>query len=86
MFYTKTNKKYLDYFTLFIIPLLFITILIHEYQVFSLSLHFLITLGVIKERKEIKKILKIYSPLVISILLVLIFLETRHNLKVLVRF
>ena len=33
----------------------------------------MITLGVIKERKEIKKILKIYSPLVISILLVLIF-------------
>ena len=69
----KNKEKYLDYFTLFIIPLLFITILIHEYQVFSLSLHFLITLGVIKERKEIKKILKIYSPLVISILLVLIF-------------
>ena len=61
------------YVNLLILPLLFITILIHEYQVFSLSLHFLITLGVIKERKEIKKILKIYSPLVISILLVLIF-------------
>ena len=77
----KNKKKYLDYCILFIIPLLFITILIHEYQVFSLSLHFLITLGAIKERKEIKKILKIYSPLVISILLVLIFFGNETQFK-----
>ncbi len=70
----KNNKdKYLEYLRFILIPILFIVILTHEYQVFSLSLHILISIGIIENKKEIKKIGLIYSPLLISILLVILF-------------
>jgi len=74
-FIYKNNdrKRYFQYLRFFIIPLLFITILVHEYQVFSLSLHFLISLGSIKEKKEINKIFKNYIPLVIPVIFILFF-------------
>ncbi len=70
----KNNKEnYFKYLNFLIIPLLFITILIHEYQVFALSLHFLISLGAIKEKKEIRKIIKSYLTLILPIILILFF-------------
>jgi hypothetical protein len=74
-FYIINNdkNKYFTYLKLCIIPLLFISILIHEYQVFSLSLHFLITLGTIKTKDEIIKVIKYYLALIVPILLVIIF-------------
>ena len=57
-----------------IIPILFIVILTHEYQVFSLSLHFLISMGVTKKKEDLKKIIIYYLPLIIPVLLVAIFM------------
>ena len=48
-------------------------ILIHEYQVFALSLHFLISLGSVQGKKGFKKLLKFYYPLIIPIFLIIIF-------------
>ena len=47
----KNKEKYLEFLKFLIIPILFIVILTHEYQVFSLSLHFLISMGVTKKKK-----------------------------------
>jgi hypothetical protein len=69
----KDKNKYLKCLKILIIPLLLFSILIHEYQVFSVSLHFLITLSVVKTKDEIKKILKYYLFPIIPILLVIIF-------------
>jgi len=69
----KQNKKYLDYLKFLIIPFLFIIILTHEYQVFSIAIHFLISMGINKNKKAFKDITKIYLPLIIPIFLVIIF-------------
>ena len=80
----KKNKlKYFFYLKILIIPSLFFVILTHEYQIFSLSLHFLISLGVVKERKEIKDLLKTYSFLIISIFLVIFFFGNQDQFKIL---
>ena len=47
----KEEKRYFNYLKFLIIPILFFVILTHEYQVFSLSLHFLISLGAIQKKK-----------------------------------
>ena len=72
-FLRKDKESYLRFLKFLIIPILFLVILIHEYQVFALSLHFLISLGSVKEKKELKKILKFYFPLIIPIFLIIIF-------------
>jgi len=70
----KDKEMYLKYLKFLIIPILFAVILTHEYQVFSLSLHFLISIGTSTEKKDLKIFLICYSPLIISILLVIVFL------------
>ncbi len=69
----KQDKKYLDYLKFLIVPLLFVIILTHEYQVFSIAIHFLISIGINKNKKGLQKIIKIYLPLLIPTLLVIIF-------------
>ena len=71
--YKNDKIKYWRYLSTLIIPILFLVILIHEYQIFYLSLHFLISLGSIHTKAEFKKLLKIYMPLIISILLIIFF-------------
>ena len=69
----KDEKKYFNYLKFLLIPILFFVILTHEYQDFSLSLHFLISLGAIQKKKNLNQIIKIYLPLIIPIILVTIF-------------
>ena len=54
----KENKTYLNYLKFLIIPILILVILTHEYQIFSLSIHYLISLGIIKNKKENKDLIK----------------------------
>ena len=70
----KDKKMYLKYLKFLIIPILFAVILTHEYQVFSLSLHFLISIGVSNKKEDIKKIFTYYSPLILAIFFVIVFL------------
>ena len=70
----KDKKRYLKYLKFLLIPILFAVILTHEYQVFSLSLHFLISIGVSTKKEDIKKIFTYYSPLILAIFLVIVFL------------
>ena len=71
----KENKEsYLKKLKYFILPFLILTILIHEYQVLFLGVHFLFSLSVAKDKKTIIRILKIYSILLIPIFFVLIFI------------
>tara|TARA_B100001057_G_scaffold434131_1_gene463502 strand:- start:967 stop:2262 length:1296 start_codon:yes stop_codon:yes gene_type:complete len=69
----KQIKKYLDYLKFLIIPLLFVIILTHEYQVFSIPIHFLISFGINKNKKALKDIIRVYLPLIIPTFLVIIF-------------
>ena len=71
----KDNKKYFRLLNFIIIPLTFILILIHEYQVFSISLHCLLTLGAIRSRRNynFKKLIVSYLPLILPIILIVIF-------------
>ena len=48
------NEKYFSYLKFLILPILFIVILTHEYQVFFLGIHFLISLGAIKQNNHLK--------------------------------
>ena len=71
----KENKEsYLKKLKYFILPFLILTILIHEYQVLFLGVHFLFSLSVAKDKKTIIRILKIYLILLIPIFFVLIFI------------
>jgi|TARA_B100001093_G_scaffold149464_1_gene142197 hypothetical protein len=69
----KKNKIYLRYLKFLIIPILIFVILSHEYQIFSIGIHYLISIGIIQNKKEIKKIIQIYSILIIPVFLVLFF-------------
>ena len=69
----KDNNGYIKYLKFLIIPLIFFSILTHEYQVFSISVHFLISLGSIKKNKNIKDLINIYLTLFIPFLLVIFF-------------
>ena len=57
-----------------IIPSLILIILIHEYQVIFLSIHYLFSLSLVKNKKNIYQITKIYSVLLIPIIFVLVFI------------
>ena len=48
------NNRYISYLKYLIIPLIFFSILTHEYQVFSIGVHILISLGSIKKIKILK--------------------------------
>ena len=69
----KENQIYLNYLKLLILPFLTLVILTHEYQIFFLSVHYLISLGIIKNKKESKSLIKIYSFLIIPVFLVVFF-------------
>ena len=71
--YKKDNNGYIKYLKFLIIPLIFFSILTHEYQVFSISVHFLISLGSIKKNKNIKDLINVYLTLFIPFLLVIFF-------------
>ena len=77
------NEKYFSYLKFLILPILFIVILTHEYQVFFLGIHFLISLGAIKQNNHLKEIIKIYLILIIPFLLVIIFLGDQSQFETL---
>ena len=67
----KCNKsQYLKLFKFLLLPLLTISILIHEYQILFLGIHILISINFFKTNSEIKKILKYYLILAIPVLLI----------------
>ena len=81
-FNKKENKEsYLKILKYFILPILILTILIHEYQVLFLGVHFLFSLSVAKDKKAIIRILKIYSILLIPIFFVLIFIGNQAQFE-----
>ena len=76
------NKKFNDYLNkikFFIIPLLTIVILIHEYQVLFLLVHFLLSLGISENKKNILQLLKSYMVLIIPFIFVLIFIGDQNQ-------
>lgn len=70
----KNNKLYFKFLKYLIVPMIFILNLIHEYQFFSISIHFLISLGAIQNKKYIKKLILSYLPLIFSVIFLIIFL------------
>ena len=72
--FKKKFEDYLKKIKFFIIPLLIITILIHEYQILFLLVHFLLSLGLSQNKKNISQLLKPYMVLIIPFLFVLIFI------------
>ena len=76
-FFKKKYNNVNNYFLalkFLIIPLLIVIILIHEYQIFFLGVHYLLSLSIIKNKKNILQITKIYLILLIPILFVLVFI------------
>jgi hypothetical protein len=80
------NKKYFQFLNIIIIPFLFFLILVHEYQVFSISLHYLISLGAIHNKNDQKKLLFYYFPLFVPIILVVIFFGNQTQFEMLSEF
>ena len=76
-------EKYFSYLKFLILPILFIVILTHEYQVFFLGIHFLISLSAIKQNNHFKEIIKIYLILIIPFLLVIIFIGDQQQFETL---
>jgi len=70
----KNYEEYIFLLKFIIIPSLILTILIHEYQVIFLSIHYLFSLSLVKNKKNIFQIIKIYSVLLIPIIFVLVFI------------
>ena len=76
-FFKKKDNNVNNYFLtlkFLIIPLFIVIILIHEYQIFFLGVHYLLSLSIIKNKKNILQITKIYLILLIPILFVLVFI------------
>ena len=70
----KNYEEYVFLLKFIIIPSLILIILIHEYQVVFLSIHYLFSLSLVKNKKNIFQITKIYSVLLIPIIFVLVFI------------
>ena len=70
----KNYEEYIFLLKFIIIPSLILIILIHEYQVIFLSIHYLFSLSLVKNKKNIFQITKIYSVLLIPIIFVLVFI------------
>ena len=82
----ERKKNYLEYIKklkFIIIPILFLVILTHEYQVLFLSIHVLLSLSFISSKKELLKVLSIYSILLIPIFLVLFFIGDQNQFNIL---
>ena len=62
--YFKEKNSYYNYLNslkFLIIPLLIIVTLIHEYQIFFIGVHILISIGFIKKKTEFSKYNKSYN-------------------------
>ena len=70
----RQNLKYLNYLKFLILPILFLIIITHEYQIFYLGVHFLISLSIVRKNNDINKLIKLYSVLIIPFVMVIIFL------------
>ena len=85
IFSLNNKEKYLFFFKLILTPLLIISILIHELQIFFITIHFLITLRFLQKYSlNLKKIINYYFLLLLIIFLV-IFLGVGtydHYLKI----
>jgi len=85
LFSLNNKEKYLSFFKLILTPLLIISLLIHELQIFFITIHFLITLGFLQKYSlNLKKIINYYFLLLLIALLV-IFLGVGtydHYLKI----
>ena len=57
-----------------LLPVLTLSILTHEYQVIFLSIHILLSFSFVNSKNEVISILKIYSILIIPVILILIFI------------
>ena len=82
----EKKKNYSDYIKklkFIIIPILFLVILVHEYQVLFLSIHVLLSLSFMSNREKSLQILSIYLLLIIPILLVLIFIGDQNQFDIL---
>ena len=67
-------KKYLGYLKFLLIPILVISVLIHEYQVLFLGVHLLFSILKLNKFIKLRSIIKIYSFLILPILFVFIFI------------
>ena len=67
----KDNKEYIKSLKYILIPFLTLVMLVHEYQVLFLSIHFLLSISFFKTKNEI---IKIYSILLVPIIFILIFI------------
>ncbi len=81
IYYMKKNSyiHYINSLKFLVIPLLIIVTFIHEYQIFFLGVHILISLGFVKKKAELNSILKIYSPLIIVIVLLFLFIGNEEQ-------
>lgn len=79
----ENYSGYINKLKFVIIPILFLSILIHEYQVLFLSIHILLSLSFINNKKKILQILLIYLFLIIPVLLVLLFIGDQNQLDIL---
>ena len=79
----ENYSGYINKLKFVIIPILFLSILVHEYQVLFLSIHILLSLSFINNKKKILQILLIYSFLIIPVLLVLLFIGDQNQLDIL---
>tara|TARA_Y100000816_G_scaffold151243_1_gene107716 strand:+ start:2196 stop:3470 length:1275 start_codon:yes stop_codon:yes gene_type:complete len=77
----KDYEQYIKYLKYFIVPFLIFVMLVHEYQIFFVGFHLLISLGVCKKKNDLYYILRIYSILLIPFILLLLFIgtETQYN-------
>lgn len=74
IFSLNNKQKYLIFFKLILTPFLIISTLVHELQIFFITIHFLITLIFFqKYAQNLKKIINYYFLLVLIILLVIFF-------------
>ena len=76
-------SHYINKLKFIIIPILFLSILIHEYQVLFLSIHILLSLSFMNNKKKILQILLTYLLLIIPVLLVLFFIGDQNQLDIL---
>ncbi len=74
LFLFYDHKKYLGYLKFILIPILVISILIHEYQVLFLGVHLLFSILKLNKFIKLQSIIKIYSFLILPILFVFIFI------------
>ena len=77
----QNNQDYFNLLKYLILPFLILTILIHEYQVLFLGVHFLFSLSFAKNKKNIIKLIKIYSILLIPIIFVLVFIGNQDQFE-----